>query len=176
MKATLFPIRTLALIPALALTSPPALAADFPAGPTPAADMNENSQTVIKAETRTSRRASDSTFTGTVHHESMLSATGDAPYAVSSVSFEPGARSFWHTHPAGQRLVVTSGSGLTGTADGKVEIINAGDVVDCPAGVKHWHGAAPTTAMSHIVITPMKNGKNVEWMEAVTDEQYSGSE
>ena len=96
-----------------------------------------------------------------------------APYSVSYVTFEPGARSFWHTHPAGQRLVVVSGSGLTGTWDGRVEEIKAGDVVWCPPDIKHWHGASPTTAMTHMALTGMKDGKNVTWMEEVSDQQYN---
>ena len=88
------------------------------------------------------------------------------------MTFEPGARSHWHTHPAGQHLVVISGAGLTGTADGHVEEIKAGDVVWCPPQIKHWHGAAPKTAMTHMALTGALDGRNVEWMEPVTDEQY----
>lgn len=138
------------------------------------AQQNESgSQTVIRADSKPVVKASSQTFTGDVSHTSLLPATPDANFSMSLVSFQPGARSFWHTHPAGQRLVLTEGMGLTGTADGKIEEIKVGDVVECPAGVKHWHGAAPSTAMSHIAITPMKDGKNVEWMEEVTNEQYN---
>lgn len=133
----------------------------------------ETKQVVIKEGSNSINKASSKTFTGDVSHMSILSATPDANFAMSTVIFQPGARSFWHTHPAGQRLIITEGSGLTGTADGKVEVINKGDVVECPAGVKHWHGASPTSAMIHIAITPFKDGKNVTWMEEVTDEQYS---
>ena len=130
-------------------------------------------QAVVKAGSKPENKASNKTFTGDVSHISILPATPDANFAMSTVIFQPEARSFWHTHPAGQRLIVIEGSGLTGTADGKVEVINKGDVVECPAGVKHWHGASPTSAMTHIAITPFKDGKKVEWMEEVTDEQYS---
>lgn len=133
----------------------------------------ETRQVVVKEGSKPVNKASNKTFTGDVSHISILSATTDANFAMSTVIFQPGARSFWHTHPAGQRLIVIEGSGLTGTADGKVEVINKGDVVECPAGVKHWHGASPTSAMTHIAITPFKDGKNVTWMEEVTDEQYS---
>lgn len=109
-----------------------------------------------------------------VRREHFFRPTEDAPYGVSLVTFDPGARTCWHTHPLGQRLIVTQGSGLTGTADGKVWEIKAGDVVWCPAGVKHWHGASPTTAMQHLAIHGMKDGKMVDWMEEVTDEQYAG--
>ena len=133
----------------------------------------EAGQMVVRAGSKTAAKASASTFTGDVSHISILPATPDANFAVSSVIFQPGARSFWHTHPAGQRLIVIEGTGLTGTADGEVEVIQQGDVVECPAGVKHWHGASPNKAMTHIAITPFKDGKNVQWMEAVPDEQYN---
>ena len=89
------------------------------------------------------------------------------------VTFEPGARSAWHTHPAGQRLVVVSGVGLTQEWGKPVQEIRPGDVVVCPPGVKHWHGAAPTTVMTHLAVSGVLDGKTVEWMEKVTDDQYN---
>ena len=89
------------------------------------------------------------------------------------VTFEPGARSAWHEHPAGQILVVISGVGLTGTSDGKVVEIRAGDVVRCPPNVRHWHGAAPHVAMTHMALTGVKDGKNAVWHEKVSDAEYS---
>lgn len=91
------------------------------------------------------------------------------------VTFEPGARSNWHDHPAGQHIIVTKGVGYTQTWDGKKEIIKEGDVVWCPIGVKHWHGASKDIAMTHLVITGAveETGNNVNWMEPVTDEQYN---
>jgi len=130
-------------------------------------------QTVVKAGMQPVNKASATTFTGDVSHVALLPATPDASFNISEVTFQPGARSFWHIHPSGQRLIVTKGTGLTGTADGTVQTISTGDVVECPAGVKHWHGASPTFAMTHIAITPYKDGKNVEWMEEVTDEEYN---
>lgn len=138
-----------------------------------AQQAKESNQTVTKAGENASIATSNATFTGTVRLDPLFSATEDVPYSAAYVTFEPGARSFWHTHPVGQRLIVTFGSGLTGTADGKVEAIRVGDIVDCPAGVKHWHGASPTTAMTHMALTPSKDGKNVEWLEEVSNEQYS---
>jgi 4-carboxymuconolactone decarboxylase len=88
------------------------------------------------------------------------------------VTFEPGARSAWHTHPVGQILIVTAGKGLVQRWGGPVEEIRPGDVVRIPPGVKHWHGASPTTGMSHIAIQEAVDGKNVDWMEQVSDEQY----
>ena len=86
--------------------------------------------------------------------------------------FEPGARTAWHKHPRGQRLVVTEGTGWTQVEGGSVETIRAGDVVWCPPGVRHWHGATPTTAMAHIAIQEAQNGSPVTWMEHVSDQQY----
>jgi quercetin dioxygenase-like cupin family protein len=88
------------------------------------------------------------------------------------VTFEPGARSAWHTHPTGQHLIVTSGVGWTQEWSGPVVEIRAGDVVWCPPAVKHWHGATPTTAMTHIALTGTAGGKNADWLEKVSDEQY----
>ena len=91
-----------------------------------------------------------------------------------SVTFEPGARSNWHIHPVGQALIVTSGVGLTQEWGKPIREIRAGDVVVCPAGVKHWHGASPNSAMTHIAVTEDKDGSCVQWLEKVTDEQYGG--
>lgn len=98
----------------------------------------------------------------------------EEPSRVTSalVTFEPGARTNWHTHPLGQLIIVTSGKGWTCCDGGKRVEINAGDTIWCPPGHKHWHGATDTTGMSHIVVQEMLDGKNVEWMEPVTDEQY----
>jgi quercetin dioxygenase-like cupin family protein len=94
------------------------------------------------------------------------------PATGGSVTFAPGARSAWHTHPAGQLLIVTSGTGWVQEEGGPKREIKPGDVIWTPPSVKHWHGASTTNAMSHIAITNMVNGKNVEWLEKVTDEQY----
>jgi quercetin dioxygenase-like cupin family protein len=89
-----------------------------------------------------------------------------------SVTFEPGARTAWHTHPLGQTLIVTSGCGLVQSWGGSIERIRPGDVISCPPGEKHWHGATATTAMTHIAIVERLDGKSVDWMEKVSDEQY----
>ncbi len=112
-------------------------------------------------------------FTGRVRVDPVWPATEGLSASGGMVTFEPGARSAWHTHPAGQRLVVMSGVGLTQEWGKPVQQIRPGDVVWCPPGVKHWHGAAPNTAMSHLAVTGTVNGKNVEWMEKVSDEQYN---
>lgn len=143
------------------------------AGQAWAADENASGQTITRNGSQPSGVGSHTTFTGNVRHDPLFSPNEAAPFSGSYVTFEPGARSFWHTHPAGQRLVVVSGSGLTGTWEGKVEEIKAGDVVWCPPEIKHWHGASPTTAMTHMALTGMKDGKNVTWMEEVSDQQYN---
>ena len=114
-------------------------------------------------------------FTGRVRVDPVWPADNDINASGGMVTFEPGARSAWHTHPKGQRLVVMSGVGLTQEWGKPVQEIRPGDVVWCPPGVKHWHGAAPTTAMSHLAVTGTVDGKNVKWMEKVTDEQYNAT-
>ena len=111
-------------------------------------------------------------FTGAVRIDPLFEAPDPARARGANVTFEPGARSAWHTHPLGQTLIVTSGLGWTQCWGGPKEEIRPGDVIWCPPGVKHWHGATPTTAMSHIAIQEAQNGKVVDWMEKVTDEQY----
>jgi quercetin dioxygenase-like cupin family protein len=140
--------------------------------------MAENSQhqTLTLAGTQPSVKGPAQFFTGTVRIDPVLSPKfPDAPFSGAFVTFEPGARSFWHTHPAGQHLLVVSGVGRTGEWDGEVKEIRAGDVLWCPPGVKHWHGASPTTAMTHLALTgTLTGGKNAEWIEEVSDAQYSG--
>lgn len=112
-------------------------------------------------------------FTGSVRVTPLFRSSGPAPVSGASVSFEPGARSAWHTHPCGQTLIVTAGLGWTQCADGTREEIRPGDVVTCPPGRKHWHGATATTAMTHIAIQQADaGGKVVEWLEQVSDAEY----
>ncbi len=139
-----------------------------------AAETIKTSQTISRAGSRASMRGPAEFFTGDARIDPLFRSNDTANYSGAYVTFEPGARSAWHIHPAGQHIVVTSGVGRTGVWGGKVEEIKAGDVTWCPPGVKHWHGATPNTAMTHLVITGMKDGKNVEWMEKVADAQYSG--
>jgi quercetin dioxygenase-like cupin family protein len=111
-------------------------------------------------------------FTGTVRIDLLFEAIAPARTSGASVTFEPGARTAWHTHPLGQTLIVTSGLGWAQSEGGPVEEIRPGDVVWFPPGVRHWHGAAPTVAMTHIAIHEAENGKVVDWLGHVTDEQY----
>src|SRR5258708_3125626 len=113
-------------------------------------------------------------FAGTVRVDPLFAAPAPARVSGASVTFEPCARSNWHTHPLGQTLIVTSGCGFVQSWGGPVKVIRPGDVVSCPPGEKHWHGASPATAMTHIAIQEELNGKVVDWMEKVTDEQYDG--
>ena len=111
-------------------------------------------------------------FTGTVRIDPLFQAPAPARMQGASVTFEPGARTAWHKHPLGQILIVTAGCGWTQCEGEPVVEIRAGDVIWCPPNHRHWHGATPTTAMSHIAIQEALDGKVVEWMEKVSDEQY----
>lgn len=132
-------------------------------------------QAITRAGSQPAVKGSSAYFTGNVTVQPLFRAKHpNAPFGASYVTFEAGARSFWHTHPVGQHLIVTEGVGRTGT-EGKVEEFKAGDTLWCPAGVRHWHGASPTSSMTHIALTgALPDGKTVEWMEKVTDEQYNG--
>ncbi len=113
-------------------------------------------------------------FTGTVRIDPLFLKAEEPAHATgASVTFEPGARTAWHTHPLGQTLIVTAGFGRVQRESGAIEEIRPGDVVWFPPGEKHWHGAAPDTAMTHIAIQETLDGSSVEWMEHVSDEQYS---
>jgi quercetin dioxygenase-like cupin family protein len=111
-------------------------------------------------------------FTGVVRIDPLFPVTAPARAAGNAVTFEPGARTAWHTHPLGQVLIVSAGCGRAQREGGPIEEIRPGDVVVFAPGEKHWHGAAPTTAMTHIAIQEALDGKAVEWMEKVSDEQY----
>ena len=113
-------------------------------------------------------------FTGTVRIDPLFPVKEPARTAGNAVTFEPGARTAWHTHPLGQTLIVTFGCGRVQREGGPIEEIRPGDVVCFAPGEKHWHGAAPSTAMTHIAIQESLNGKPVDWLEKVTDEQYLG--
>lgn len=113
-------------------------------------------------------------FTGTVRVDPLFQANAPARASSASVTFEPGARTTWHTHPLGQTLIVISGCGRAQRWGGPIEEIRPGDVVSIASGEKHWHGAAPTTAVTHIAIQENLDGKVVDWMEPVSDEQYQG--
>lgn len=130
-------------------------------------------QQISRAGSQASVAGPSDYFTGRVRVDPLFPATDEINASGAYVSFEPGARSAWHTHPAGQRLLVTSGVGLVQEWGKPMQEIRPGDVIVCPPGVKHWHGAAPTSAMTHLAVTGSVDGKSVQWLEKVTDEQYS---
>jgi quercetin dioxygenase-like cupin family protein len=150
------------------------VAAGAAAGRSLADEAHKTSQTISRAGSQAATTGPAAFFTGHVRIGPLFPANESAPSSGAYVTFEPGARSAWHMHPTGQHLIVTAGVGRTQAWGGPITEIREGDVVWCPPGVKHWHGASPTTAMTHIALTGTINGKNVEWLEQVTDEQYHG--
>jgi len=129
---------------------------------------------ITRAGAKSSAKGPEAWFTGTVRVDPLFNPFDAARVQGASVTFEPGARTAWHTHPLGQTLVVTAGLGCVQREGGPVEEIRPGDVVWFAPGEKHWHGASPTTAMTHIAIQEVKDGKVVDWLEKVTDLQYGG--
>lgn len=129
---------------------------------------------IIRSGTAPSNKGPEDWFTGTVRVDPLFAAEEPGRTSGAHVTFEPGARTAWHTHPAGQTLIVTFGRGRVQREGGPIEEISQGDVVWFPAGEKHWHGASPETAMSHIAIQESIDGTPVTWMEKVSDEDYKG--
>ena len=129
---------------------------------------------ITRAGSQPSTKGPGDWFTGTVRIDPLFAAPAPARVTGAAVTFEPGARTAWHTHPLGQTLIVTAGFGLVQREGGPIEEIRPGDVVWFAPGEKHWHGASPEAAMQHIAIQEALDGKVVEWLEHVTDEQYKG--
>jgi len=127
---------------------------------------------IKKSGSRTSSKGPAEYFTGTVRIDPLFQANPPARALGASVTFEPGARTAWHTHPLGQTLIVTAGSGRVQSWGGPIQEIRPGDVIWFSPGEKHWHGATATAAMTHIAIQEQLDGKAVDWMEKVSDEQY----
>jgi quercetin dioxygenase-like cupin family protein len=135
----------------------------------------EDSQVdITRAGSKPSAKGPADWFTGTVRIDPLFQAPAPARAAAAAVTFEPGARTAWHTHPLGQTLIVTAGFGRAQRWGGPVEEIRPGDVVWFAPGEKHWHGASPTTAMTHIAVQEQLDGKAVEWLEHVTGDQFEG--
>jgi quercetin dioxygenase-like cupin family protein len=128
---------------------------------------------VTRAGSQPSTAGSPDNFTGSVRVDDRFSGTAPARIGGATVTFEPGARTAWHSHPLGQTLIVTAGVGRVQHWGGPVQEIRPGDTVWIPPGVKHWHGASATVGMSHIAFSEALDGKTVEWMEKVTDDQYN---
>ena len=137
-----------------------------------AAPANAQTTETSPNGSRPSAKGAAEFFTGSVIVEPLFGANDHMHSTGGIVTFEPGARSAWHTHPGGQILIVISGTGWVQEEGGEKRVIKPGDVIWTPPGVKHWHGAAATNSMTHIAITNVVRGKNVEWMEKVSDEQY----
>jgi len=131
---------------------------------------------VRRCGSQSSSKGPAENFTGTVRIDPLFEAPDPARARGASVTFEPGARSAWHTHPLGQTLIVTSGCGWVQSEGGPKTEIRPGDVVWCPRNEKHWHGATTITAMTHIAIQEQLDGKVVEWLEKVSDEEYEAAE
>jgi quercetin dioxygenase-like cupin family protein len=127
---------------------------------------------IMRSGSQPSGKGPSEWFSGTVRIDPLFPATAPARAAGNSVTFEPGARTAWHTHPLGQTLIVTFGLGWAQRDGGPIEEIRPGDVVWFEPGEKHWHGASPTTVMMHIAVQEALDGKAVEWMEKVSEEQY----
>jgi quercetin dioxygenase-like cupin family protein len=155
---------------AMGLAAMPVLlaAAAEPTAPPGAA----SGQQIAKAGSQPSAVGPEAYFTGRVRVDPLWPDCQGAPTSGAYVTFEPGSRSAWHTHPLGQQLVVLSGVGLTQEWGKAIQEIRPGDVVWCPPGIKHWHGATPTSAMVHLSVVGAVDGKNVQWMEKVSDAQY----
>ncbi|HDG9776405.1 TPA: cupin domain-containing protein [Raoultella planticola] len=127
---------------------------------------------IIRSGSQPSRKGPDSWFTGDVRIDAPFQACEPAKVGGATVTFEPGARTAWHTHPLGQTLIVTQGRGWLQEWGKEAQALNQGDIAWIPPGVKHWHGASSDTAMAHIAIAEAENGSPVTWLEKVTDEQY----
>jgi quercetin dioxygenase-like cupin family protein len=140
--------------------------------PGAAPDESSSEVTITRSESQPPIKGPAERFTGTVWIESRFQGTEPARVGGGLVTFEPGARSDWHTHPLGQTLIVTSGTGWVQQQGRSVQEIKQGDIVWIPPGVKHWHGATPTTGMAHIAIAEALGGRAVDWMEKVSDAQY----
>ncbi len=128
---------------------------------------------ISRSESRSTFHGPEKTFTGTVYVDMLFNAEEPSQVSGGVVTFEPGARTAWHTHPLGQTLIVTGGSGLAQHEGGPIEEIHAGDVVRFAPGEKHWHGASPNSSMTHIAIQEQQNDSPVTWMEKVSDTQYA---
>ncbi len=145
-------------------------------GPPPRTKNTGRNQIEIKrAGSQASAKGPSEWFTGAVRIDPLFQAPDPASVQAASVTFEPGARTAWHTHPLGQTLIVTAGLGWAQREGGPIEEIRPGDVVWFAPGEKHWHGASPTTGVTHIAIQEKKDGKAVEWLEHVSDDQYRRS-
>lgn len=161
----------------LLLMSPMSARAQAPAPSSPvapAASVADGAPTIViqRAGSQPTARGAEPNFTGSVRIDGRFERTSPARVGGATVTFEPGARTAWHTHTLGQTLIVTAGVGWIKYWGGPLQEIRLGDVVWIPPGLKHWHGATPTTGMTHVAISERLDGKSVDWMERVSDDQY----
>jgi quercetin dioxygenase-like cupin family protein len=163
---------TMSLLVSAAAQANTTVIAQAPSPASPDASQAQGDLRITRAGSLPSTRGAAETFTGAVRNDRLFTATAPSRMSGASVTFEPGARSAWHTHPVGQVLVVTAGVGWMQRDGGPVEEMRPGDVVWIPAGLKHWHGAAATTGVTHIALQEHADGEVVDWMGKVSDEQY----
>lgn len=159
-------IATLATLATILMTAMSSHAADITA---------EKAMNVVRNGEQASIMGAPGTFVGNARIDPLFPARAPSKVSAGAVTFQPSARSVWHTHPLGQTLVVTAGMGWIQQENGEKIVIKPGDVIWTPPGVKHWHGATATTGMSHMAIQESQDGKNVEWLEPVTEEQYEAA-
>ncbi|CAI3804771.1 hypothetical protein GLGCALEP_03710 [Pseudomonas sp. MM221] len=159
------------IVARLALTTAVASAAAIAAAPSP-----DQTMLIVRNGEQPSINGPATSFVGSARIDPLFPARAPSRVSAGYVNFQPGARSMWHTHPLGQTLVVTAGTGWVQQAGGKKQLINPGDVIWTPPGVKHWHGATATSGMTHMAIQESLDGQNVEWLEPVSDAQYEAAE
>jgi len=172
MKLLAATIISLFLLASAAAHANQARAASGSGAPPIAASEDSQTISITRSGSQPSAKGPAEYFTGTVHVDRLFKANGPSRTSGARVTFEPGARTAWHSHPLGQTLIVTAGSGWVQQWGGPIEEIRQGDVVWIPPGQKHWHGATATTGMTHIAIVEQLDGKTADWMEQVSDEQY----
>jgi quercetin dioxygenase-like cupin family protein len=172
MKPLTATVMSLFLLASASAHANQARAASGSGAPPVASSEDSPTISITRSGSQPSRKGVGQYFTGSVRIDPLFQAKDPSRTSGAYVTFEPGARSAWHTHPLGQTLIVTAGTGRVQRWGGPIEEIRPGDVVWIPPGQKHWHGASPTTAMTHIAIQEEVGGKNVNWMEHVSDEQY----
>jgi 4-carboxymuconolactone decarboxylase len=170
LAATVFP---LSLLASGGVHEGQAGAASAPAAPQASSSAESRTIKITRRGSQPAQHGSPEYFTGSVRIDPLFPMTAPSRTSGASITFEPGARSAWHTHPLGQTLIVTAGTGWVQQEGGAKQEIKPGDVIWTPPGVKHWHGATATQGVTHIAIQESLDGKNVEWMEKVTDEQYN---
>ncbi|MEG3990353.1 cupin domain-containing protein [Microcoleus sp. S28C3] len=173
MKLLTATVLSLSLLASASAQANPAGTAEGSGVPQTAPIQDSQTINITRSGSVPSRKGPAENFTGSVRVDPLFEAIAPANTFGANFTFEPGARSAWHTHPLGQILIVTAGVGRVQRWGGPIEEIRPGDVVRIPPGQKHWHGASPNTAMTHIAIVEQLDGKSTDWMEQVSDEQYS---